>query len=93
MPSMTFRTRLDEPLSQALIEFARDWGQPVSAIIRDATRYAVMHPDIYAADMLQRYPKAVESANTPEQMAAAVDYLASLKSFSLADIVAEHGPK
>ena len=83
MPPPTFRTRLDPVLSQALIDFARDWQRSIAAVIRDAVRYAVMHPDVYATEMLQDRLSVEENTSTPEQMAAAQAYLQSLVGYDL----------
>jgi hypothetical protein len=84
MPPPTFRTRLDPALSQALIDLARDWQQPIAAVIRDAVRYAVTHPDIYASEMRHDRLMALASTDTPEQQANAAAYIQGLASYDLA---------
>ena len=54
MPTHVYRTRLDPALADALEHFARDWQQPVSAVIRDCVRYILARPDLYPDILSER---------------------------------------
>jgi hypothetical protein len=79
MALTTFHLRLPQSMATRLAEFAHDFQQPRSAVVRDILAYVLARPHLYPEALSERL--GVQHTSTPEQMAAAQDYLQSLAEY------------
>jgi hypothetical protein len=77
MAYQNYHIRLDAALASQLHDFCECWGQPISAVVRDAVCYLLQHPEIYVEVLAARLGGAL-AIPTPEQALAAERLLASL---------------
>jgi hypothetical protein len=80
-----YRVRLSPALATRVAALAEGWGLPLSTLMRLAVIDLVQHPERIPVLMLDPYGEAQDQTSTPEQMAAAQDYLASLADYDLTD--------
>jgi hypothetical protein len=89
MRSLPYRVRLDEATAEELRDFAEDWRQPMSAVIRDAVRDLLAHPERYPEILSTRMPYPLEDSRTPEQAANGERYRATLLAVDLDQVAAQ----
>jgi hypothetical protein len=78
-----YRVRLSKSIGASLTALAHGWGVPTTTLMRLAVRDLVQHPERIAE--LLAAPYIVEQdTSTPEQMQAALAYIASLREQDLA---------
>jgi hypothetical protein len=72
-----------------LKELAETWGQPVSGVVRDAVKYVLLHPDMYAELLSARMAFTVDP-RTEAQKAAWQSLEAELEAFDLVAALNPH---
>ena len=92
MRSLPYRVRLDETTAEDLRDFAEDWRQPVSSVIRDAIQHLLAHAELYPEILSARMPYPLADTRTPAQVAHGERYLARLRAIDLEAVAAQMRP-
>ena len=92
MANTLYRIRLSPAFAREIKAFAADWDQTFADVVRDATRYVLAHPHLYAAILAERRGMPREDPRSPAQVAAWEAYAQELGTFDLATVFSgEHG--
>ena len=89
MRSLPYRVRLDEETAEELRDFAEDWRQPMSAVIRDAVRDLLAHPERYPEMLSSRMPYPLKDTRTEAQKRNGEIYLERLREIDMEAVAAQ----